>query len=227
MDIDTEIITKLNALIVEGGKLKGRLHPIPSSNYTVAQHNQKHYQESERWRQKCLIFLKFRFGINSDHYQNFEANIEETSPKAGEYYEENVGKALGVMEAALYSLEAGLTEDLFYKKEVELFDDLLRQANEFLEKDFDFASGIYGRIVLETTIREFANKNNISENKFEHLIIKLRQAKFISKPDENSFRANYEIGSWAAHGKEEFKNLSKERKKEFLDFIRDKVLTLK
>ena len=89
------------------------------------------------------------------------------------------------------------------------------------------ASAIYGRIVLETTIREFAEKNGISPVKFDQLIIKLRQDGVIHQPFETSLRANYKIGSWAAHGNQEFENVSDKEIKEFLSFIRDRVLTLK
>ena len=87
-------------------------------------------------------------------------------------------------------------------------------------------AGIYGRIVLETSIKEFAKKNNIHEKKFDQIIIKLRQNNIIQKPLENSLRSNYEIGSWAAHGNTKFQDLSNNEIREFLTFIRDKVLTL-
>lgn len=89
------------------------------------------------------------------------------------------------------------------------------------------ATGTYGRVVLETTIKEFAKEHDIdSKLKFDQIIINLRIKGLIQKPFENSLRANYEIGSWAAHGNEEFNKLNKNEIKEFLVFIRDKVLTL-
>lgn len=96
-----------------------------------------------------------------------------------------------------------------------------------LEHGLNLAAGTYGRVVLETTIKEFAKEHDIdSKLKFNEIIINLRMKGFIQKPFENSLRANYEIGSWAAHGNEEFNKLTKTEIKEFLVFIRDKVLTL-
>ncbi|MFC1787533.1 hypothetical protein ACFLY8_05860, partial [Halobacteriota archaeon] len=91
---------------------------------------------------------------------------------------------------------------------------------------FKLAAGIYGRIVLETAIREFAKKKGIEHDKFDQIIIKLRQSGIIHKPFENSLRANYEIGSWAAHNDQQFNDLGDNEIKEFLVFIRDKVLNL-
>ena len=115
--------------------------------------------------------------------------------------------AAGVLEYVHGAIEKGLTEDLFYKREILILSNLLEQANEFLEKGFKLAAGIYGRIILETTLKEFAKKNNIQGKNFDQLIIKMRQGNIIQKPLENSLRGNYAIGSWAAHGSKEFREL--------------------
>lgn len=108
---------------------------------------------------------------------------------------------------------------------------MLKQAEEFLEKKNRIAAAIYGRIVLETTIIEFAKKKGVpvetkKEKQFDKLIITLRKEGHIHQPFENSLRANYNIGSLAAHANEEFNRLSDSEIREFLSFIRDKVLTL-
>ena len=79
----------------------------------------------------------------------------------------------------------------------------------------------------DNDIKEFSKKNDIDSNlKFDQIIIKLRQNGFIHQNLETSLRANYLIGNWAAHGDEKFNKLSNNEIKEFLVFIRDKVLNL-
>jgi len=73
---------------------------------------------------------------------------------------------------------------------------------------------------------EFSKKNNIHKPKFDQIIIELRKMGLIQSPFEIALRSNYKIGSLAAHGNQEFLNLSENEIKEFLSFIRDKVLTL-
>ena len=105
---------------------------------------------------------------------------------------------------------------------------MLNQAFEFLNHKQYFAAAMYGRVVLEVTIKEFAKNNNVDTNqKFDQIIINLRKDEFIHKPLENSLRANYEIGSWAAYGDEKFNGLSSRQTNDFLSFNRDNVLTLK
>jgi hypothetical protein len=221
---DDLIIHKLRSLIKDGRELKIKLKM--SEAYHVEDDNKPYYQEAERWRGKCLNLLKLRFGVNTDYYMNFAEEIDTQIHGAGEYSRDNVGKALGALEWVLDALESGLTDDLFYKREIILFSDLLEQANEFLEKGFNLIAAIYGRIVLETTINEFAAKNGIKGDSFEQTIIELRKAGIITSPFEMSLRANYKTGSLATHKKEEFDKLTKQDIKSFIEFIRDRVITL-
>jgi len=66
----------------------------------------------------------------------------------------------------------------------------------------------------------------IEDDKFEQLIINLRKANVITKPMEGSLRANITIGNMSAHGDKKFDDISDKEIKEYLNFIRDKVLNL-
>ncbi len=222
---DELIIKKLKEFIKEGYELKKNLH-ISLTHVSVEQYNKPYYQLAERWRGNCLNLLKLRFGINSDYFSNYSGEIDTYISNAGRYSSDNVGKALGALEWVLDALESGLTEDLFYKREVLLLNDLLEQAYEFSKKDFYLIASIYGRIVLETIIKEFASKNGMAKESFDQTIISLKKAGIITQPFEHSLRANYSVGSLATHKKEEFEKISNEEIKLFLDFIRDRVLTL-
>jgi len=221
---DEQIIKKLSDLIKGGNKLKEGLY-YEKSGYL--HRNISYYQECARWRGTCINLLKLRFGTDSTYLKDFLSEIDNVSEReGGKFHRENVGQATGVLEYVLDALKSGLTEDLFYKKEILVFGELLEQAYEFLEKRLGLAAAIYGRIILETTVKEFAKKNGIDEKDFEQVIIKLRQKDTIQKPFETALRSNYQLGSMAAHGDKKFANYSNNSIREYLDFIRDKVLTL-
>lgn len=222
---DSIILEELSNLISDGNYLRKVLR-VSNNLSTDRVHNKKHDQKATKWKGSAINLLKLRFGENSCYYKDFNNAVNYNSEAYAEFSRENVQKATGILEFIYGALKKGLTDDLFYKKEILILSDLLDQAYEFLKIEQKLASGIYGRIVLETTIKEFAEKNNIHETKFDQLIIKLRTNNIIHKPFENILRANYEIGSWAAHGNIKFENLSDYEIKEFLNFIRDRVLTL-
>jgi hypothetical protein len=215
------ISKKLAILVSEGNNIGKKLYESGSGYY---HYNKDYYQSIERWIGSTKNLLKLRFGINSDYYKDFIKNT--TDENKYKFDKETVLLATGVLEYIKDAYDNGLTDDLFYKKEIIVLSDLLDQAYEFLDKGFNLVAGIYGRIVMETTIREYALLYNIEDNKFDQLIIKLRKKGIIQKPFENSLRSNYEIGSWAAHGKNNYNNLKPNEIKEFLNFIRDKILTL-
>lgn len=214
------IINKFSELIRDGTS-------IVEKSFRGVNHRQiKNFQISAK------NLIRIRFGINSVYYNDFmntykiKPNTSKYDPET-EFYKRLTQIQTGVLEAILDALKNGLTDDLFYQKELLIFSDLIDQAFEFLEKGINLAAGIYGRVVLELTIKEFAKKHDIdSDLKFDQIIIKLRQNSFIHQNFETTLRANYLIGTWAAHGDEKFNKLGKNEIKEFLVFIRDKVLNL-
>lgn len=225
---DEIIINKLSELIKDSSSI------LKSENISTYPYSNICYTNSQaetKFQISAKNIIRIRFGEDSTFYKDFmntfqlEPYREESS---GKYHYRLVKLQIGVLEAILDALKNGLTDDLFYQRELLVFSDLLEQAFEFLDNKLYLAAGTYGRVVLETTIKEYAKERGIdSKLKFNEIIIDLRMKSFIQKPFENSLRANYEIGSWAAHGNEQFKLLNKDEIKEFLVFIRDKVLTLK
>lgn len=226
-EIDIKICEKLKELISKGKKLSSDLYSVERSRYSsYNENNNKYSEDGVLWKGSCINLLKLRFGGNSDYFKDFVYQLH-TTQTSGEFYQENVARGVGVLKYILDALENNLTEDLFYEREILIFSSLLDQANEFLSKGIRDGAAIYGRIVLEITIREYAIKNDIGEDSFENLIVNLRKASLIHQPFETALRANYKIGSLAVHGKEEFKEISNQEIKEFLSFIRDKVITLR
>jgi len=221
---DRQIIDKLSSLIREGNELKKKVYGLGSVSFSS---NTSYYQECVKWKGACINLLKLRFGANSEYLRNFQEEINKVlNYKGGKFYKENVAQATGVIEYVFDALISGLTEDLFYKREVIVFGDLLDQAFEFLEKRLRLAAAIYGRIVIETTVKEFAKKEGIEEKSFDRVIIELKKKGVIQKPFETSLRSNYQLGSLAVHGDKNFQNYSNEEIREYLSFIRDRVLTL-
>ena len=221
---DELIIKKMSELIKDG-------HSI-SNTIAIARVKSQIYEYTDikRFQTGAENILRLRFGNHSEYYKQFLATYNMKFSERGDvaYYTSSIIQVqTGILEAVSDALKSGLIEDIFYQREVLVFSDMLNQAFEFLNLKLDLAAAVYGRVVLEITIKEFAKKNDIDSNqKFDQIIINLRTNELIHKPLENSLRANYEIGTWAAHGDEKFNKLTSSQINEFLSFIRDKVLTL-
>ena len=181
--------------------------------------------------------LELGFGVNSVFYKRFSSSYdmvlmpyELNDPRL--VSKKRLPVQIGALQAALDALNRGLTKDLFYEREMIVFSVLLDQAYNFLENESTYlAAGVYGRIVLETAVREFA-KLKLQENynpqmKFNQLIFKLRNEGFILQTFEERLKSYYTIGSDAAHNSPDFKKYSKKDLKDFLTSVKDNVLTLK
>jgi len=213
---DSFILEKLEALISEGNSLGNKLEELSPPK------RKRYFPQGVKWRGTAFNLLNLRFGNNSYYYQDFNEALDSDYTFDGA----DILRSVGVLEYIHDAIKCGLTDDLYYKNEIIIFSDILEQASDFLKNGLKLAAAIYGRIVLETTIMEFSKKNNIHKPKFDPTIIELRKRGLIQSPFEIALRSNYKIGSLAAHGNQEFQNLSENEIKEFLSFIRDKVLTL-
>jgi len=229
---DEKIIAALAELIERGQSISKSLHTHSelTANYnkeTYQSENLGRYAPALKWQLDASNLLELRFGANSKFYTTFEKEMnKKIDVRGGRFFRELVANGTSILEHVRDALTSGYTEDLFYKREIEVFANLLDQASEFLVNGHRIAAAIYGRIVLETTVKEFAKQKGIEDKSFDQVIIKLRQNGIISKPFESSLRANYQLGSEAAHGEVTFQNYSDNQIKEYLSFIRDKVLTL-
>lgn len=225
-----KIIEKLLELIKEGQDLAMSLYrdvDLGVFSDGLKSHNVSLYPRAIKWSSDSSNLLKLRFGSDSPYLSDFVREIgKKLDTKGGRFYRENVANSTAVLEHIQGALVDGLTDDFFYKREIQVFSDLLDQAFEFLKHGHRIAASIYGRIVLETTVKEFARTKGVEVNKFNDVIIELRKRGIILISFETSLRANYQLGSAAAHGKEEFKDYPDNEIKEYLNFIRDKVLTL-
>ncbi len=243
---DKKICSKIRTLINEGHTLASELsghYALPSSlrkeDFYGSRLVEPHLnmEKLHSFDTAANNILLIRFGVDSYFYAAFQRTYEtkyymDFHNSIGKTAYTSLSKVIrmqtGILKAVLDALESGLTDDLFYQRELLVFSDMLNQAYEFCENGLLLAAGTYGRVVLETTIKEFAKEKGVdTDQKFDQIIIKLRKENIINDPLEMSLRANYKIGTWAAHGDSKFNELSKSEIKEFLNFIRDKVLTLR
>lgn len=127
---DEKIKSELSALIDKGKHLKEKLRsqinvmggPLPGSKI-----NSKLEPDVSEWSKRAKNLLRIRFDKNSEYYQDFVEEIENRlldgkhAVEGGRFYKENVGNANGVLKTVYNALEKGLTEDLFYEREIGVF----------------------------------------------------------------------------------------------------------
>ena len=129
---DKIIIKKLSELILDGNSAK------------FDEQAQKKFQISAQ------NIIRVRFGVNSTFYNDFMDTYKtkfHTDESLFKYNRRITELQTGVVEAILDALKNGLTDDLFYQRELLVFSDLLEQSFELLDHGLNLAAGTYGRVV--------------------------------------------------------------------------------
>lgn len=120
-----------------------------------------------------------------------------------------------------------LVPDAQHLYESTIFSNLIEQAFELLKNNYKTAAAIYGRLVIENTIKDLCRLNKIEgKEKVSDMLVELRKLNIIDLPQERTIQAKYDIGSLAAHGKKEFERYTDRDIEELLEFIRDKIITM-
>ncbi|MCK4405985.1 MAG: DUF4145 domain-containing protein [Hadesarchaea archaeon] len=234
---DKFIKTRLDSLIEEGNNL---LMEIPPVDIIEPLHQkQDNIVKFDKWKLSCLNFLLNVFGPNHYFLEKFKESTKhgwKVSIPISEhqkieqpiyYSREQVSKCYAVLLFIKEQVDLGLVSDAQHLYDAELFSNLIEQAFELLRNDYKHAAAIYGRLVMENAIRDLCRLNKIQKEKLSEMLIELRRIGIIDLPKERIVQANYDIGSLAAHGKEEFNRYTNNDIEEMLVFIRDKIITLK
>jgi len=235
--VGQDTLHKLSVLLIEGKEFEKHfsyLHSLESMGRSTSDYADNSFLSSLiKWQSEALNIISLRFTRDSPQFSRFLSSFSQDYLNQRKLFswdtvEGDIIRANAILGWIVSSLKEGFVDDVFYKKELEVFSTMLDQAYEFHKNNLLIAAAVYGRVIVETTLREFyeikVGKKFLG--KFDALIIDLKTLGHITKPFEGSLRANYAIGNQAAHNDPEFSKLTNKDILDFLNFIRDKVLIL-
>jgi hypothetical protein len=229
------IISRLNKLTDEGKEL---LKIIPPAAKIAPE-----YQDSalifkyRKWRLSCLNFIRNSFGEKHYFFKQFNdasGYLKSTTVLAERhkvslglaYCLEYVAESLAVLISITESVNSGMISDVKHLYESNLFSNLVEQGLELLRNGYRVAAAIYSRISIENAIRGLCDLNNIQQRNVSDMLVELRKIQIIDLPLERTIQAKYDIGTMAAHGRQDFDKYSDKDIQEMLEFVRDKILII-
>jgi hypothetical protein len=135
---------------------------------------------------------------------------------------------LAVVEALRDDYQAGAMQSVAELVHADVFDDLLVQAAELLDKNYLGAATVVAGAVLEEQLHKLAAKQSIAlrdannrPKSFEDLSVELRKAGVLTEPQRKTVAAWYAQRNEAAHGK--FEGLHSGDVERMIDGVRDFV----
>ena len=120
-------------------------HQMNSSQITLAQN------EYAKFRTRALNLIGRSFGAGDDHYQQLQRLDDGFA---------NYPVCLGIVEAALYALKAGLLFDMKSIIAAELLGDFIDQAEVLLTAGYHVPAASLTGAILEDTLRKLWTKRD-------------------------------------------------------------------
>ena len=230
-----KFLQRLNQLIEEGRVLTNESPTV--KKYKPLEKDYNWYAKCHKWDLSCKNILRAQFGIEHHFYKNFslfckntwELNLGNGVKQPIEYPKETLAKAYAVLIYVKEEFELGLVADAKHLYEADLFSNLLEQAYELAENGYTVASAVHGRLIIENFINDLCRIKEVEleeKNKLPQKLVKLRKKGVINLPLERTIQAHYDIGTFAVHGLEDFNKYNGEKIIDFLDTIRDNILTI-
>lgn len=230
------IVSRLDRLIDEGKELLEIIPPVRAID--PSKQNPELIIKHLKWRMSCMNFIRNSFGekhyffnqfdkASKGGWEQYEVLDEHKISKPYLYCLEDLAESFAVLTSIKENIDLGLISDVKHLYESNLFSNLVNQGLELLTKGYRAAAAIYGRISIENAIRGLCDSNDIQQReKVSDMLVELRRIQIIDLPLERTIQAKYDIGTMAAHGREEFAKYSDKEIQEMLEFVRDKILII-
>ena len=168
------------------------------------------------WKVKTKNLLDKACGKESEHYVAF---VENESTGVYGTYLATLERLRAVFIAAREDYEGGYIQSTRSLIQAEVFDSELEQASELLTHGYKTPAAVVAGVVLETSLRELCDRNNIGYGKLDKMNADLSKANVYNKLQQKRITALADIRNSAAHGKlDEFSEVDVE------DMIRDMVI---
>jgi len=230
---------RINQLLIEGKGLYDITSDCKDIDDPMIDIPTDTIMKCKKWELSCFNLLRNYFGETHHFFKEFKDAINKTvifyhplhekRTTVIPYSKFNIATALACLSYINEETNMGLILNAKSVYEASLFSNLLDQAFGLIEMNYLPAAAIYARLIIENKIKDtcILNKIDVPEkSKIADLLVRLREKQIIDLPTERVIQSKYDIGTYAAHGKEEFKKYGKKEILDLLEYTRDKILTL-
>ena len=179
------------------------------------------HAELRKWRLSCFNILEKTFGKESEHYISFKNCIKAFNRYAWVPY------GIACMESAKEEVEKGFLYKIEHLVSADLFDSILEHAEYLLSKGHKDPAAILGRVVIEKTLKQIAERENIAlqeKTKLSKINENLWKEKVYDKITWRLIQGYIALGNFAAHG--DFDKYDNDRVEDMLSWIRKNLMNL-
>jgi len=159
-----------------------------------------------KWKINLETFLLFLFKDTDFRYKEF-LELKKTL-----HFPSSIKILCSQLNAIKDDINKGFLFGYEFSFISNLCNDILTNAQNLNNEGYKVAAAIYVRIAIETTLKKVAEKNGINiEQKASIIKTELYKKQIIDQSQMNLIQSWLDIGNFAAHGKDEFKNYDKKQ----------------
>jgi len=190
-------VERLEELIAEGEALSQSEQPTKNPGIKTIQDQKK----LQAWLTKVDNIIGKTFGQNSPQFKRKKELF-----KGKTHYATQVRAIVGLLTGALDDLKKGFLVHQELLIAGEIFNSVLEQAKDFLDKGHKDVAAIYARIVVEERLKRMAKQAGCleeSQKRKQASVLNdcLKKKGQYGEPQRSDIQAWLAIGNSAAHGK--------------------------
>lgn len=177
--------------------------------------------EFRRWQLSCLNILQRTFGKNSEYYTRLREVAVFGNREAWVDY------GVAYMESAKEEVEKGFLYKIEHLVSADFFDSILEHAEYLLSRGHKDPAAILGRVVIEKTLKQIAERENVmlpEKVKLSKANEILWKNKVYDKVTWRLIQGYIDLGNFAAHG--DFDKYDDNRVRDKLDWIKKSLMSL-
>jgi hypothetical protein len=157
-------------------------------------------EKLDQWKLSCLNLIENITDKKSVFRLNFPCSYIDYSE---DNFSQSISHYLSVLKALQEELKCGYLQGVESIVTRNTLSSIIDEAKILLKAKYKDASAIYCRVILETAVKKYCDKNKITfhkNDKLSSLLDKLKAKDFFSIPEWRQVQAWIDIGNAAAHG---------------------------
>jgi hypothetical protein len=174
-----------------------------------------------KWELSCLNILETTFGKDSEYYTRLSQVRNFGNHQAWVDY------GIAYMESAKEEIEKGFLYKIEHLISADFFDSILEHAEYLLSKGHKDPAAVLGRVVIEKTLKQIAERQNIvlsDKVKLAEVNELLWKNQVYDKITWRLVQGHIDLGNFAAHG--DFDEYDDNKVKDMLDWVKKNLMSM-
>ena len=192
---------RVNELILRGEEIRKTCTTFSTMEFGDYVLSFSDREKLDQWKLSCLNIIDTIAGKKSIFYTSFPHKYVDYKPMT---FAGAMSHYLSVLKALKEELDGAYLQGIESLVTRDMLSTILEEAKILMRAKYKDAAAVYCRVVLETAVKRFSDKNKITyakNDKLGAISEKLKTRGLLTLPEWRQIQAWTDVGNSAAHGK--------------------------